>query len=365
MSKWVWLLGAGAGAVVLASATRKDDGEGDADPLSPGGDEADDQDKPVEPPRPSGGGEGGDTPTPAPAWLPTPYEAYERGPYTIDLTGLSTGVRWRAFETTKRPALEVERDAAKLWVGVELDDEEARVAANAFVDALATLPVEPFPVPPKPMPMPPDGSDGGVGPMPPSPPHGFGGAAALPIATKAPEVQGHGLNVYDDCARIEVEDVVSWIAWAEPWVRERVATMSGKELAQGLLQATFPECTWDLAAIRVGNGRWLADRLAVVEAAYFEPARAGVAWVKASPWEPLPLERAVAELLNVRAPTVGPPEFAFLEYHVKLDQVGDQWPWRAWSRGKHLSGADLSGGPVESWEAAVVEVKAQVSASEG
>ncbi|MCH9686033.1 MAG: hypothetical protein K0V04_31650 [Deltaproteobacteria bacterium] len=358
MSKLVWLLGAGAGAVVLASATRRDD-EGDGGASSAGGGEVDDQGKPVESP-PAGGAEGGDTPTTT--WLPTPYETYERGPYTIDLTGLSTGIRWRAFDTTKRPALESERDPAKLGVGVELDDDEARVAANAFVDALATLPVEPFPVPPKPTPMPPDGPDGGAGPMPPAPPPGFGEASAFPLATKAPQMQGHGLNVYDGCTRIEVDDLVSWIAWAEPWVRERVATMSAKELALGLLQETFPECSWDLAAIRVGNGRWFADRLAVVEAAYFEPARNGVAWVQASPWEPLPLERAVAELLNVRAPTIGPPEFAYLGYHVELEQVGDQWMWRAWWRGKHQTGAEFSGGPVESWEAAAVQVKAGISA---
>ncbi len=363
MSKWVWLLGAGAGAFVLASATRKgDDHEGGTGPSSAGGGEVDDQDKPVEPTAPQSGGEGGDTPEPE--WLPEPYEAYARGPYTIDLTGLSTGVRWRVFETAMRPAPEIERDAAKLGAGVELDDDEARVAANAFVDALAKLPVEPFPVPPKPTPTPPGGPDGSVGPMPPSPPHGFGEAAAFPIASKAPQVQGHGLNVYDGCTRLEIDDVVSWIAWAEPWVRKRVATTSARELAEGLLQVTFPDCTWDLAAIRVGNGRWLADRLVVVEAAYFEPARTGVAWVQASPWEPLPLERAVAELLNVRAPTTAPPEFAYLGYHVELDQVSDQWVWRAWSRGKHGGGVDLRGGPAESWEAAVAEVKTETSAVE-
>ncbi len=351
MSKWIWVLGAGAGALMLSGAGRKDDGK--TDEPSPSGTP------------PAGGGEGGNTPEPEPPWVPEPYESYARGPYTVDLTGLSSGIRWRVFETTTRPAVETGRDESKLGSGLGADDEEARIAANAFIDALGTLPVEPFPLPPTPTPDPPDGLGGGVAPPPPTP-GGLGGMAHFPLAPTPPQMQAHGLNVYDGCTRLEVDDIVSWIAWAEPWVRARLASMEPKPMVRALLGIAFPSCNWDLEVIGVAGGNRLHDQLLLVEHKYFVPARAGVAWPQASPWEPLPLERAVAELLGVQAPAIAPPEFAFRGYHVELDQVGEgQWVWRAWKRGKDGGGAELGGGPSGTWQAAATGAKVSIAQAGG
>ncbi|MCH9685884.1 MAG: hypothetical protein K0V04_30905 [Deltaproteobacteria bacterium] len=355
MSKWLWLFGAGAGALVLSGAGRKASDDGDP--------KTDDPD--TRPTPPTGGSEGGNTPEPE--WLPEPYETYPRGPYTVDLTGLSSGIRWRVFETATRPTIETGRDAAKLGAGIGASDAEARVAANAFIDALGALPVEPFPLPPKPTPDPPGGLDGAVLPVPPPPsqPGGLGGMARFPVTAKPPQYQRHGLNIYDNCTRIEVDDLISWIAWAEPFVRERIVGTNGEELVMALLRTAFPKCSWDLANILVMGGRRLQDRIATIEDKYFAAFRVGHPSIQASPWEPLPLERAVAELLNVRAPTIAPPEFAYRGYHVELDQVDGQWVWRAWWRGKDGGGADLSGGPVVSWRVAVADVQAEIAAAGG
>jgi hypothetical protein len=340
MSKWLWLLGAaGLGTVVLAAG-------GSTGAAASGGSG-------------SGGGSssaGGDAPA------PTPYDEYTRGPYTIDLTALSTGVRWRTYATAEHPATEAEKDAIELGVGIEVSDEDARVAANAYVDALGVLPVEPYPLPPKPQPDPPAGEAGLDGTI--SPEAGPGPLYAKPIAEGGPgvgsstgssaRIQRHGLDVWDGCTRIAVDDLVSWIAWAESWIRGRVATTPRAALVQGLLEASFPGCTWNLGKVQVANGRSLLAQLAVVDAKYFAPVRAGKPWPPQSPWEPLPLERAVAELVGEKAPPVVPPEFAYLGYHVEVDATPAGWVWRAWRRGKHEGAADLHGGPQEGPRAAVI-----------
>ncbi|MCX4244224.1 hypothetical protein [Paraliomyxa miuraensis] len=343
MSKWLWLMGAaGIGTVAFAaggSASTAANGgssngggssSGGSDAPAPGGGET---------PAPGGGGTPKPTepkpagPKPTEPWLPKPYDEYTRGPYTIDLTGLSTGIRWRVHATAEHPATEAEKDAVKLGAGIEESDDDSRVAANAYVDALGVLPVEPFlPMPPKPQPDPPGAEAGLEGVTPPEAGPGPGplyvkgnGDVGFEVGSSNGSsplmARRHGLNVWDDCTRITVDSIVSWIAWAESWIRNRVRTTSRVRLVQGLLEASFPGCTWNLAKVRVANGRSLLQQLAVVDAKYFAPVRAGKPWPPQSPWEPLPLERAVAELVGERAPPVVPPEFAYLGYHVEVEDT--------------------------------------------
>ncbi|MCX4240189.1 hypothetical protein [Paraliomyxa miuraensis] len=383
MSKWLWLMGvAGIGTVALAAGSSAS-AAGDGGSSSGGGS--------GDAPAPGSGGgtptpEGGDTPepgsTPEPTepkptgpkptepWLPKPYDEYTRGPYTIDLTGLSTGIRWRVYATAANPATEAAKDTVKLGAGIEQSDEDARVAANAYVDELGLLPVEPFPLPPKPQPDPP-GAEAGLEGMAPE-----AGPAPGPLFVKgngdvgfevgsSAMVQRHGLNVWDDCTRITVDSIVSWIAWAESWIRNRVRTTPRVKLVQGLLEASFPGCSWDLARVRVANGRSLLQQLAVVDAKYFAPVRAGKPWPPLSPWEPLLLERAVAELVGEKAPPVVPPEFPYLGYHVEVEETPVGWVWRAWGRGKHEGAAELQGGPEMAWQAAVMAARASLAARLG
>jgi hypothetical protein len=61
------------------------------------------------------------------------------------------------------------------------------------------------------------------------------------------------------------------------------------------------------------------------------------------------------------APPVVPPEFAYLGYHVEVDETPAGWVWRAWRRGKHEGAADLHGGPQEGPRAAVIAVKVSLT----
>src|SRR5690606_28871041 len=120
----------------------------------------------------------------------------------IDLTGLSTGVRWRVYATAEHPASEAEKDAVKLGAGIEVSDPDARIAAEAYVDALGVLPVEPYPMPPKPQPDPPDaeaGPGGGITPPEPEPEPspgpvvlqagGLGGDGPSPLSSSSETIQ--------------------------------------------------------------------------------------------------------------------------------------------------------------------------------
>lgn len=377
MSKLMWILGASAGAVVLVGLGSRQDtpsggepepGGGEPEPGGDGGPESGGGGEP-EP----GSGEGPDpeptkpgTDAPPPVWTPTPYAEYERGPYTIDLTGLATGVRWRVYATAAKPQTEAAKDLIKFGANVEVSDEEARVAANAFVDALGVLPVEPYPVPPKPVPDPPEGMESQGSSEPPktaSPLQssgGGGGGGSATLVIHETKVQAHGLEISDDCHQLEVDDIVAWVAWAEPWIRARVASTPRGELVLGLLEESFPECTWDLNHVSVQGGRPLLDTLAEVDAKYFAKARAGETWSEASALEPLPLERAVAELVGGVVPAIVPPEFAYRGYHVEVDKAGAGWHWRAWWRGKSEGEPDFAGTASGSWSDAVLELRSAI-----
>lgn len=393
MSKLLWILGAGAGVAALASMMQNEEDEdspstgytpstGDTPPEEPEGGDTPEPPKGGRIPQTPSGGDVPPTPSPTPTgdlpveprpshpFDPVPYESYPRGPYTIDLTGLSTGVRWRVYLTAANPPTEAAKNTVAVGSNVELSDEDARVAAEAFVDALMVEPEEPeLPLPPMPTP---DGADGGAVPAPtvppfPAPPRPGALVATRPggLAASTPVVQKHGLNVSEDCTRIEVDSVVTWIAWAEPWVRDRVAWMPRQKLVEGLLAVSFPGCSWDLARVKLSDGRPLVDTLAAVDVEYFAKARAGVAWPEQEAWEPLPLERAVAELVGAVAPPVAPPEFAFLGYHVEIVEKGEDWGWYGWRRGKHGGSAELVGESVGTPEAAVIDARLAISALPG
>ncbi|MEX1363862.1 MAG: hypothetical protein AB1Z98_12090, partial [Nannocystaceae bacterium] len=249
----------------------------------------------------------------------------------------------------------------KLGADVEQTDEDARLAANAFVDHLGVLPVEPYPLPPKPTP---DGVTGPEAQPPPLPPVSHGPLAVNKPATMVattPGVQAHGLNVSADCTTISVDSLVSWIAWAEPWVRSRVKLMSRAALVKGLLEATFPGCTWNLDAVTVTGGRRLLITSGEVDQRYFAKERAGTPWPEPQPFDPLPLERAVAELVGATVPPISIPEFAHRGYHVDLEPTAHGWRWKAWHRGKHPGGPDLDGGPEPTAGMAVLAAKATIT----
>lgn len=432
MSKLLWIFAAGGGLLAAAAVVGSGDSDDEKTPSSGGDSPPDKPDyekptykpdpKPSSEPKPGVGKPGEPStneppprgPPPAPPSMPLPYEEYRRGPYTIDLTGFGHGIRWRVYPTDANPTTEAAKDEATVGAKVELTDEDARVAADAFVDTLVRPP-EP-PMPPRPTPDGPDsagGPDGAAGPDgAPSPPHADGGAAPAtdehgtddaassdagadstttghplppvpspdppappaddpparaPLLTahrpgfvaSYPKKQRRGLNAYG-CRRIEVDDIVSWIAWAEPWIRPWVATINRQKLVEGLLTATFPGCEWDIAKVTVGGGRRLVETLAEVDAAYFAPVRAGQPWPPRGPWEPHPLERAVAELVGASVPPVGSPEFAFRGHHVELFETAEGWVWRAWRRGKHGDGPDVSGGRYETMAAALSDIRARV-----
>lgn len=172
-------------------------------------------------------------------------------------------------------------------------------------------------------------------------------------------------RIFHRCTRITIDDIVSWIAWAEPWIRERVATTPRVQLVLGLLEESFPGCSWDLTRVRVHGDRPLLQTLADVDAKYFAKARAREPWPEGTVTEPHPLERAVAELVGGEAPPTMPPEFAHLGYHVDLEHTDAGWIWQAWRRGKHDRGVDLWGGPVPTWEAAVIVARTMIASNPG
>ena len=383
MSKWMWILGAGTGALALASMGKgkaSGGGKGPSEDEKPkpddttpkgGEDPSAGDDSPTTGDTPAGGDiptKGGGTPPvvePKPPsedpWVPLPYDSYERGPYSIDLTGLSTGVRWRVWATAAAPNTDAAKDTVKLGADVEQTDEDARLAANTFVDHLGVLPVEPYPLPPKPTPDGVTGPDGNPAPVPPVSPTPFVMTKPATLVASTPDKQAHGLNVSADCTTITVDSIVSWIAWAEPWVRQRVKTMSRTALVQGLLEATFPDCAWNLDAVTVVGGRRLLMTLAEVDQRFFTKERAGTPWPGSTPFEPLPLERAVAELVGSVAPPIAIPEFAHRGYHVDLEPTAHGWRWAAWRRGKHPGAPDFTGGPEPTAGMAVLAAKTTIT----
>ena len=183
------------------------------------------------------------------------------------------------------------------------------------------------------------------------------------LVASTPDKQAHGLNVSGDCTTISVDSIVSWIAWAEPWVRQRVKTMTRTALVKGLLEAAFPDCVWNLDSVTVADGRRLLLILAEVDRRYFAKERAGTPWPEMQPFEPLPLERAVAELVGTTAPPSSIPEFAHRGYHVELEPTAHGWRWKGWHRGKHPGGPDLHGGPEPTAGMAVLAAKATITAT--
>jgi hypothetical protein len=259
-----------------------------------------------------GGGTGGDGPA---IWVPEPYDQYEFGSYTIDLTALGNGVRWRAWETKTAPKNETERDAFKIGAGLKDTEDEARTAAEAYLNALVTAKVHPMP--PKPTP----------------------DAAAAPDGVARAGVERHGLRIWD--GTINVVDRAAWIAWAEPYLRAQVKNLGGPELVRSLFAASFPELGqgFELDELRIETGispaSTVLKQLAVVDAKYLEPARRGQASASTSQDEPARLEKAAAEIVGVQAPTAAARSWTFRGYQVEVNPVtGRNWSWKAWRRGR-------------------------------
>src|SRR5574338_1552385 len=242
-------------------------------------------------------------------WMPEPYDEYKFGTWTIDFTAFpSGGVRWRAWPTATNPTTEEEKDAFKIGSGMKDTEDESRLAAETFVNSMEK---SAHPLPPKPT------LDG----------------APVP----APALVRHGLRIQGDT--IAVPEPANWIAWAEPFIRTRVATLDRDELARSLLAASFPEIAERgpivLENLRVADGRTLLQLLELVDAKYLAGARQGQAWPSTSVDDPSRLERAVAELVGSQAPSATAGAWAHDGYQVIVEPFGaGRWSWQAWRRGR-------------------------------
>lgn len=232
------------------------------------------------------------TPTPDPVVQPVlePYETYTYGPYTVDLTGLSTGNLWRVFPTDQYPAAEP-REGMQIGSGIEEAYDDAKTAANAFIDSIGA-------------------------------PEGSTNARMM-----------HGLRVSESCDSIEVVDVVDWVAWASPRVKSRAHSMNINALAKDLFIEVFPECDWTLGSLTSG-GQPIATRLEEADSPGLQLVRDG---------QPVPLqvgggpdifERAAAALVGATAPDHDKPRFAYRGHIVTVSPDPAGWAWRVWPSGR-------------------------------
>ena len=280
-----WLIGlaaVGAGAAVLSSADKPKPSN------SPG-----------EPPK------AGPTPTPEP-WIPEPYLSYPRGSYTIDLTGLSTGVRWRVFRTSAWQSATslAAKDLVKIAAGIEEIEDEARAAADAFVDVLPVLPV---PQPTEPM-------DGSAAPPPPG-------------------VASHGAKLID-CGVLVVDDLITWVAWASPRLAKAAATMGPGDVVASLFSEAWPECVLSKditiegsAPVPGGSGVTIEDTIAEV-APTLQAVREGKVFPQVDPFAPSPIEQAAAALVGMDLGAQKAPAFAHRGWVVEIRSLGKAWRWK-------------------------------------
>ncbi|MCH9680370.1 MAG: hypothetical protein K0V04_02965 [Deltaproteobacteria bacterium] len=218
-----------------------------------------------------------------------PYDSYTRGPFTIDLSGLSTGIRWRAFATEDLVGAKPADDIA-LGRGVQPSADEAKLAAEAFVDALP-------------------------------PPDSVGG-----------DTVRHGLRVSAACDEITVDDAVQWVAWAAPRLAARAHDTAPGDLVGEVFVEAFPDCDWSLDGLMSG-GAPMVER--IEGAAVLGSVHSGAAVPLFPEGTPNPFEHAAAGLVGAVAPQHGPPRFAYNGHVVTVGAhpaVG--WKWRVWAAGR-------------------------------
>lgn len=254
------------------------------------------------------------TPTPPP---PTPspelepYESYTRGPFVIDLAGLTIGTRWRVFHfaaiANTKPT-----DALSLGHGVEADDEDARVAANAFVDHL--------PIP--------DADSSG---------------ATATGTTASATMRMHGLRV-ENCRDVFVEDVARWAAWAAPRLQAGAESTPAADLVGEVFGEAFPSCALELDGL-YSAGAPMVERIEAADNTVLRLVREGHPIGFPPPGTPNLFEVAAAGLVGATAPNHGIGKWA---YHGRLVEVVDVpgqlvFKWRAWDPNRARSMPFASG----------------------
>lgn len=247
-----------------------------------------------------------------------PYEAATHGNVVADLTGVPGGVRWRVYPgslLTPAPGqtlLQIVQaadqallDTSTLGAGVEATDPEARAIAEQFLDNLP--PVSPA---------------GGVG-----------------VGNVLPPVQFHegpGIKLSQSCTQLSVDDLVTWVAWASPWLASRgQQEPDPRALVHGLLSVAFIDtgCPIDIDALHVGP-RPLRELIAEADEIAFATLRAGGPWPAQGSEDPTPLERAAARLVGR---TIGPhqaPAYAYRGYAVYVTSQPVGYRWVAYRRGR-------------------------------
>lgn len=288
--------------------------------------------------------------------LPIPYEAYTDAQFTIDLTGLSNGIRYRIWRTAEEPQTEQEKDIVSMEKGIAVDDEEARFSAATWVAAFNENPLPPFPEP--------DGQGAPAGP----PPNGENDglvpeALVMPPVSDLPQTGGgNGLQIRGDCRAVTVGDVVAWAAWATPIIQLRYQTLSGPELMQQLLNAGLPECDWDLTEIRLADDVPAMQQAEYVEETFLAPMRAGQN-LQDEPDKWSSVEQIAALLFGAEPGRVAPYEFPYIGYHVELSgSDGLGWSWAAWPLGKSAGIPSFASEVSQpSWEDAVADAKTKLT----
>lgn len=232
------------------------------------------------------------TPTPDPSNGPVvePYETYTRGPFTVDITGLSTGNLWRVFPTDQYPDAEP-REGMQIGSGIEEAYEDAKTAANAFIDSLEA-----------------------------------------PEASTGDRIL-HGLRVSASCDSVEVHDVVEWVAWASPRVRSRAHAMGIADLAEDIFSEAFPECGWTLDGLTAG-GQPMEARLGEADSQGLQLVRGGHPVPLGVAGAPDIFEQAAAALVGATAPDHAKPRFAYRGHIVTVSPDPSGWAWRVWPSGR-------------------------------
>lgn len=270
---------------------------------------------------------------PVEPWTPTPYEKYSRGPYTIDLTGLANGVRWRVFLTKRLqdegPETEAAKDALKIYASVELTEYEARAGANAFVDSLMIS----NPMPPKPQP------DGDAAPAPDS-------------------ILRYGLRM-SDCRSVVVEDLPVWVAWSAPKLRAAAVSMDPADAVGEVFGLAFPDCQLDIATLEIHGVPVVARIQRVSET--LEAIREGKAFAQTHPLDPAAVEVAAARLVGRELGQHAPPAFPHRGWIVRLapEVGGGGWGWTIERPGQAPSseiGASTMAGAIQAAKAKIVEL---------
>ena len=276
----------------------------------------------------AGGGE------PVDSWTPEPYDRYHYKGYTVDLTTLSNGVRWRVWASTQPPTDEPAASQV-IHAQIQSTEEDAKIAANAFIDALldeddaVVSPHVPVPTPDPPLEG--EGAGGLWTPVPEPPKY-----VVADVSGMFGE-QGPGIFASKDCKQIWISNAVDWVAWASPKILHR-KEMDPLELTTMLLSEALPGCDFDFEEVTIAGSKPLLDQIAAADDAVLEKFRDGVNIATVAS-EAAPAEIAAALLMGLDPIPHRRPAFPYRGHHVTINKISNTgWRWKAW-RGTRKKGA--------------------------